>query len=307
MSLDKLDLMLIEELETDARQSVQTLASKLGMKRTTISYRLNRMTTQGILKIACVASADLLGFQFPLVIGINVSAGKTNAVADRLVRLPVVKVISLTAGRYSLMAWALLRDRSNLAQFIVENLADIPDITAVELFHSYKWIRDSWRYFKPKTEMSARYPMDSPDDLDLSIINSMQRDPRQPVSELAKKVGCGKSVAKTRLEKLLNDGLISFVSIIDSTALGFDIGVVILIKSKPANTSAVANELSIQSTVRHVSLITGQWQIFVMAQFEDTEYLHNFLSNKLISIPGIMEFEVIYLVKTLKFSMSFFG
>jgi len=123
---------------------------------------------------------------------------------------------------------------------------------------------------------------------------------------LAKKVGCGKSVAKTRLEKLLNDGLISFVSIIDSSALGFDIGVVILIKSKPANTSAVANELSIQNTIRHVSLITGQWQIFVMAQFEDTEYMHNFLSEKLISIPGIMEFEVVYLVKTLKFSMSFF-
>jgi Lrp/AsnC family transcriptional regulator for asnA, asnC and gidA len=307
MSLDKLDLMLMEELENDASQPVRALARKLGMKRTTVAYHLNRLRAERILTIACVCNPELLGYQFLLVIGINVSSGKADAVASQLVPLPEVKVVSLAAGRYSIMAWALLRDRSALAHFVSEYLAKISDITAVEMIHSYQWVRDSWRYFKPQIGTLRRYPRDNPSDLDLSIAKAMELDPRQTITKLARTVGCSKSVAKTSLEKLLNDGIIRVVSIIDPAALGYDVGVVILIKTTPDKVYAVANELSMQHTARHVSLITGQWQIFVAAQFLDSGHMHNFLSETLTSIPGVMEFEVVHLVKTLKFSISILG
>jgi Lrp/AsnC family transcriptional regulator for asnA, asnC and gidA len=171
--------------------------------------------------------------------------------------------------------------------------------------HSYKWVKEAWRYLKPQTETVSRYPRDNPSDLDLSIVRAMQLDPRQTITKLARTVGCSKSVAKTRLEKLLDEGIIRVVSIFDATALGYNIGIGILIKAKPDKVYAVANELEVQDTVRHVSLVTGQWQIFVWAQFQDSGHMYSFLTEKLTNIPGMIQFEVVHLGKTLKYSTSF--
>ena len=307
MSVDKLDLMLMRELEDDARQPVRALATKLGVKRTTARYRLNRLMAERTLTIACVSDTDFLGYQFPLLIGINVSPGKAGTVADQLVPLPAVKVVFLSVGRYDILVWALLRDRSALAHFVSENLSSIADITAIEMMHPYHWIKESWTYFKPQTESVRRWrwPQDKPTDLDLSIVKAMQLDPRQTITKLAGTVGCSTSVAKTRLEKLLHDGIISFVSLIRPTALGYNTGAIILIKAKPDKVDAVANELSVQDTARLLSLITGRWQIHFGAQFRDTTHMYDFLSEKLTSIPGIIGYEVIPIRDTLKYSVSF--
>jgi DNA-binding Lrp family transcriptional regulator len=307
MSLDKLDLMLMEALEDDARQPVQALARKLGVKRTTVRYRLNRLRAERILTIACVSDTELLGYQFPLLIGINVSPGKTGIVADQLGPLPAVKGIFLTVGHYDILTLALARDRSALVHFVSQDMADIPDITSIEMMHLYQSVKDTWRYFKPQTETVRKYPKDKPSELDLSIVKAMQLDPRQTITKLAGTVGCSNSVAKTRLEKLVNDGVIRFVSIIDTTALGYNIGVVILVKAKPDKVCAVANELSVQDTARYVSLITGQWQIFFGAVFRDSKHMYSFLSGKLTRIPGIIEYEVVHIVNTLKYSVGFTG
>jgi DNA-binding Lrp family transcriptional regulator len=305
MLLDKTDLMLMEELEDDARQPVRALARKLGVNRETVRYRLNRLTAERILNIACIGNPELLGYQFQLLIGINVSLGKTDAVANQFVAMPDVRAVSLAAGPYSILAWVLLRDRLALEHFVVENLTGISDIADIEIMHSYKWVKETWRYLKPQTETVRRYPQDNPSDLDLSIVKAMQLDPRQTITKLARTVGCSKSVARMRLEKLLDEGIIRVVSIIDGTALGYNLGVGILIKAKPDKVYAVANELAMQNIVRHVSLVTGQWQIFVWAQFQDSGQMYSFLSEKLTNIPGIIQFEVVHLGKTLKYSTSF--
>lgn len=305
MLLDTLDRKILEELEDDARQSVHTLAKKIGMKRTTVNYRLNRLKSAGILKIACVGNPELLGYQFLIVIGINVHPGKVNDVTKKLTPLSEITVVTLTAGRYNIMAWALLRDRLSLANLISEQLTKISGILSFDLMHSYQWVRDSWRYFRPQVDTIRKPLKYLPSDIDLSIVNAMEKNPRQTIATLAKTVGCSKSDAKTRLEKLLSDGVIRFASVVDPKALGYEISVIILIKSQAAELHEVANELSMQSNSRHVSLITGHWQIFVAAQFKDSEQMHEFISNTLFPIPGVLEFEVIHIVKIMKFSLRF--
>ena len=305
MSVDELDLRLLEELEKDSRQSVQTLAKRLGVNRTTAGYRLNRLTERGILTIACIANTDLLGYQIILTVGMTASPGKAEAVADKLLPLPEVKVVSLTGGRYGIMAWILLRDRPALVRLVCETLAEIPDIASIDIMYSIKWVKDSWTYFNPQLAITDRRPMEQPGAIDLSIIKAMQRDPRQTAAQLARNLGCGTSAVKARLDSLLCGGFIRFVSIIDSAKLGYDIGVIILVKSRPDRVSAVAETVSMQKSARHVSLIAGPWQILVAAVFQNTEHMHHYLASKLTAIPGVLEFDVIHLVKTLKFLMRF--
>lgn len=304
MSLDKLDLVLMRELENDARQPVRALARKLGLNRETVRSRLNRLSTKGILSITCVINTELMGYQFVLVVGINVSHGKADTVANQLMSLPSVKLAFRATGHYDLMAWALMRDRSALVNFISEEMASIADITSVESMHCIEWVKDSWGYFKAQMETPRSYPRDKPSDLDLSIINAMRQDPRQGITKLAKAAGCSRSVAKTRLEKLLNDRVIKFANIVDVKTLEHQLIVMILIKSKPDKVHTVANELSAQDTVKYVSLVTSQWQILVGTRFEDNRHMYDFLAKTLPSIPDIMGFEVVHMVKPLKYSVS---
>jgi DNA-binding Lrp family transcriptional regulator len=276
------------------------------MKRTTVTYRLNRLRSEGILRIACIGDPELLGYQFLLLIGINVTPGKVENVVNELVSLPAVVVVTLTAGRYNVLAWALLRDRPSLANLVSEHLTKIPHVLSLDLMHSFQWIRDDLNYFKSQVGDVRKPPKKSPSDTDLAIVRAMEIDPRQTVATLAKTVGCSRSVAKRSLDKLLSDGIIRLVSLVDPTGLKYEIWVVILVKSQPDKQYAVAKELSMQSTSTHVSLTTGQWQIFVAARFKKNDEMYNFMSNTLSPIPGILEFEVIHLLKIPKYSFSSF-
>lgn len=305
MPLDNFDYKILEELEGNARLTVQQLAEKVGMKRTTVGYRLDKLISGGVLSFACIANADILEYQIHLLIGVNVSPGKTDAVARRLAALPAVKVVSLVAGRYGIFAWALLKDGRDLTHFVSKALGQIQDITAVETMLAFNWIRESWKYFNPQIEKAAANVQYDLSELDKTIIRSLQQAPRQTITDLARSSGCSKPVAKERLENLMNIGIIRFVSIVDPAAMGFELEVVLLIKSPPDLVHAVADALSMENIGRHVSLITGNWQVFVAAQFRDSMHMHTYLSETLAANPGVTDFEVIQIMKTIKFSMNF--
>ncbi len=307
MLLDKVDQAILDELEADGRQTIQALARKLDMSRTAVRHRLHRLRDTGVLTITCVVDSDLLGYQFLVVIGINVVPGTTDAVANQLASLTAVRIVSLSTGRYTIVAWALLKDRLALSDFVSGDMAGIIGISATEVMHSFQWVKNAWGYFKPQMNPFSVHQRNQLSDLDLSVINALQQAPRQPITELAKTVGCGRPMAKASLQKLLNDGVIRFVNIIDPKALGYGLSVVILIKAKPDSVHAVTNALSAQDRVMNVSLITGQWQVLVGALLEDREKMNEFLLETLPLIPGIDEFEVIQLVKNVKYSTSLVG
>lgn len=306
MKLDKFDLIILEELEDDARLSIQELARKTGMKRTTLMYRFNKLISSGTLSFACVANNDVLEYQFPIGIGISVTPGKTEDVARGIVALPDVKVVNIVSGRYEIFAWALLKDHKELTRFISKDLAQIQGISEFETILTFNWIRESWRYFKPRLETSEviNYELC---DLDLTIIRSLQQDPRQSISALALSSGCSKPVVKTRLENLIKLGIIHLVSIVNHASLGYQLEVIALIKSTPERVSSVANDLSMQNLIRHASFITGNWQILAIAQFSDSVRMQEYLSNTLAAIPGVTEYDVSPILKTLKFEMNLVG
>lgn len=305
MHLDKFDQKILEELEDNVRIPVQELATKVGMKRTTVAYRLNKLISSGVLRFACLADADNLNFQFLLGIGINVSPGKSEDVIRSLAELNSIKVINLVAGRYGIFAWALLKNRRDLNYFINNEIGKIEGITAFETMLAFNWVRESWRYFKPKLGITIEELEYSPTQQDLAIISALQEDPRQSITDLARNSGYSKPVARESLERLLTEGVIRIVSIVDPVSLGFEIEVSILVKAAPDRVFAIAEELSMQNIVRHVSLTVGNWQVFASALFRDNAHLHNYLSETLAALPGVTYYEVIQILQTRKFSTNF--
>lgn len=299
MSLDELDLALIEELKIDARQPVRAIARKLGLKRSTVRYRLDRLTSAGILKIICTGDTTFLGYHFFILFGIRTRSGRTNAVADYLASLDTIKYICLSAGRYNILAWGIYREESDLSYFITKELAAISDISSIETMPCFQWFKV---FFQPQTEKSTVHTPSQLSDLDLSLIKAMQQDPRQTITNLAQTIGCSQVVARNTLKKLKDGGNIRFIPTINPTVFGSVNGAVILIKPELDKVKSVVSKLSSFTTTMHISLITGQWQIFVVAQFQDNVYRYDSIIDELNSVPGIIEFEILPLLKILKFT-----
>lgn len=304
ISLDELDLLLIEQLRKDARQPVTALARVVGANRETVRYRLSRLISQGVVTIVCTSHIQPLGYQFMLLIGVRARSGTIDTLARQLAELPSVLAVSLVASHYNIMMWAFVRNQSDLTHFITEELANISNAVSIEIMHAFNVIKEFWVHPKGKEHLANSHLKGELSDFDMSIIKAMQQSPRQTITELAKTIGCSRAVASGRLEKLIGDGTIGFWPFVDQTILGYNYWVVMLIQTEPDKVSAVANELAVLDAMLHVSLITGQWQIYAIVQFKNSRYMSDFMSETMDSIPGIIKSEVIPLGKNLKFSIK---
>ena len=304
--LDDLDLLLVKELEVDARQGAHALAKKLGAKRTTVNNRLKKLIDSQIVTIGVNTNRASLGYALLFMIGINVRSGKSQIVTNQLVSVTAIKAIVATTGRYNIIAWAVFRSQSEFKHFVSDELGSIPDLIGMEANLLFERVKNTWRYFTPQTDITSPIKNEATGDnlseLSLSMIRELELAPRQNMTELAEKVGSNRWIVAREFRKLLDNGTIAFFSIVDPFALGRNIRLVILVKVNPSAISVVANELAHHQTIMNLSLATGDFQIVVSAIFKDFAEVSDFLSSTLDRIPEIVRYETIPIMKWIKYN-----
>lgn len=102
--MDDIDRQLLNLLAEDARAPVATLARSLGLARTTVQARMERLERQGhiagyTIRRGAAARAPL---RATVLISIEPRAGPT--VLGRLRSLPDVRSVHTTTGRFDLIA-----------------------------------------------------------------------------------------------------------------------------------------------------------------------------------------------------------
>ena len=103
MQIDEMDRALLALLARNARLPVATLARKLGLARTTVQARLDRLETTGViagytLRLGQEAHAAL---RATALVSIEPRTGP--AVLARLESLPQVRRVHTTSGRFDLI------------------------------------------------------------------------------------------------------------------------------------------------------------------------------------------------------------
>ncbi len=104
MQLDEKDQKLLSLLQGNARLPIATLARELGLARTTVQSRIERMEAQGVIvgysvRLSHKAQAPI---RATVLIAIEPRTGPT--VLSRLRSLPSVKTVNTTSGRFDLIA-----------------------------------------------------------------------------------------------------------------------------------------------------------------------------------------------------------
>ncbi|WP_322866525.1 Lrp/AsnC family transcriptional regulator [Aquicoccus sp. G2-2] len=103
MQSDETDAALLALLAENARAPVSTLARKLGLARTTVQARIERLETRGVIAGYTLRRGASARALLRATVLISIEPRSQPAVLARLRALPAVEQVHTTSGRFDLI------------------------------------------------------------------------------------------------------------------------------------------------------------------------------------------------------------
>lgn len=289
---DKLDRLLVQELEIDPRQSSITLSAKLGISPPTVLRRIQRLCdAKAIVFVTAVFDPRALGYQTTALIGIKVQPGKVDATVDALRTCTNVQSIMVTCGRYDIIFAAFFANNEGIIRFVHQELGGM-DIQDVETFIILQRVKNPWKQRSNGLRSVNDVSNHSLDELDLKLIKEMELQPRGSITDLSRKLGVSRQTVNTRLKTLQTKDAVRTITLVDSRVFGPYIGVLIFAKVRPGKIDDVVSALTPDSRVIGLAIMSGRLDINLFTTFQDSDEMSEFVRNKLGGISGVTECEV---------------
>jgi len=126
------------------------------------------------------------------------------------------------------------------------------------------------------------------DDLDLRILDALQRNARSTYAELAAQVGLGSSAAHERVKRLEARGYVKgYAARLDARKLGIElIAFVSVFTTHDVKYEAFHNAVAALPEVGEIHSVAGEESFLLKVSTRSTAHLDDFLT-RLKSIPGI--------------------
>lgn len=124
MSLDVLDMKIIQYLTDDARTTYRSMAGEAGVSEATIKNRIDRMMEEGVItKFTVMLDYHKLGRAIKSFIGLRVQPAKLHEIVDHMRAHPDVHVLYRTSGDVDLLFEVIFEKMEDLNTFLETELA----------------------------------------------------------------------------------------------------------------------------------------------------------------------------------------
>jgi len=131
---DETDWKIIEILQQGWVPN-NTIARALNISEGTVRSRLKKLKDAGILTIRALINPDVLANKQLVLVALTVAESRLlERKAEEISRLPNVLSVSITSGRYDLIAEVLVDSNKGLVKFLTEELSGIEGIIRSESF-----------------------------------------------------------------------------------------------------------------------------------------------------------------------------
>lgn len=218
--LDLKDRRIIFELEKNSRQSLSKIAKVVGLSAPAVSYRINKLVEEGIIKkfitIINVSALDYTSYRVYIRYQ-KVSPEKEQEIISYLEKHPRVYWFASLSGRWDLEILVFARNFIEFSHIFDEIRSRWEGylgshILSMALYnHHFKlrWLvnnnmDDSEGFYGGEPEKSKEI-----DETDLKILKCIAVNSRLPTIEIAKRVGVAENTVKYRIKKLKKLGIIT--------------------------------------------------------------------------------------------------
>ncbi len=325
--LNSVDRRILDELRLDGRQPASGFAKKLGISRTYACERLDKILAAKVARVGAFTNAVALGYKVLALHAIRVVPGHLSAVADRLSASPNLVVVIAGVGWRDILTWSLFLDQADLYAFTNGELARLAGIrsaetlTVVEAYNAAPHLHA--RYQVPGSNpvagsirsgkqalgsSAAERPsgeVPSIDLLDLQILAEIERDGRQPVQEIAKKLGTSRTTASVKLKRLLEEEVARIVTIVGPVGRRNYIFAEAALRVSPKAVASVVDRLKDHPQVAWLARVVGGYDVIVGTTALTPAELLQFMEKQVSHLPGIVSVETMVGLDITKASYEF--
>jgi DNA-binding Lrp family transcriptional regulator len=117
--MDAIDQQLLSLMRQDARTSIATLATKLGVSRGTVTNRITRLEDSGVIVGYTIKlRPDISHNEIKAWMGVEVEGNQTRTVISALLGEPGIAILHDTNGRWDLLAEIRAENLQHLSQVL---------------------------------------------------------------------------------------------------------------------------------------------------------------------------------------------
>lgn len=126
------------------------------------------------------------------------------------------------------------------------------------------------------------------DDVDRKIINTLQKNARIPLTEIAQKLEVSEGTIRKRLQRLENEGVIrGYSADIDPAKLGYRTVTLLGLDTDPESFLDAIECLRKLPQIRWVAKSTGDHMIMAEIWTRDDDELSQLIERHICTIPGV--------------------
>lgn len=127
--IDEIDLLILKELQEDARKSLKEIAERAGVAEGTVYNRINKMKKMGLIKkFIPVVDFSMLGYDLTAVIGVVAEGGHLEEIEEQIAKYKNVTAVYDVTGEFDILIVARFKDRESLDKF-VKKIGSMENVT----------------------------------------------------------------------------------------------------------------------------------------------------------------------------------
>lgn len=306
-SLDDTDRILIQHLLNDGKMTNRVLAAHTGISESAVSIRLRKLSASGAIIFTALIDWEVAGFEWFVVTRIKTQARSPREVATDVSRLAQCEAVAVCLGTYDVIAYFLVKDRTELRQLTNDELPAISGISEMCIeMATDTWVTDNGRrLFLAQEPPAIRLPAPKIDldDLDIKILQELIDDGRQSSRRIARSHDVSEGTIRTRLGRLTQAGLVKVVAMVEPVALGLA-GVIacVSLRADRACLSAIQKELAALPELVFMAVCVGGADLSVAFAASDPQQLIELISGRVQTIDGILATDALLMVDVIRFS-----
>ena len=138
------------------------------------------------------------------------------------------------------------------------------------------------------------------DDIDRRMIDALRSDGRMTAPMLAEQIGIGRATSYSRLDRLIDRGVIDgFSARVDMAAVGLTVSALVLVNVRQGLWRDLRAELSALPGVEWLGVATGRFDFVLLLRADALAHLRDVALHELQQLEGVRSAETIVLLDEL--------
>lgn len=126
--IDITDKKIVDLLMEDGRMNCNEIARRLGISERSARYRLDKLTKEGVIKIAAIVDPKKIGYRVVADVWLEVESDCIQDVAEKMTQYDCVSYVAYAIGETDVSVQVIAHNNEEVYQFVTEIIGKTPGV-----------------------------------------------------------------------------------------------------------------------------------------------------------------------------------